>query len=138
MRSGFYRFVLAALSFSTLATVLPAQAELVSASKHMRIDWQYALNASTCSTQKAHGRYVVRSGVSGLLYPANCSKNVQGGDGGDYNFVDVSGSERCIGRMSLFDGGRATKTVWHIDQAIEGDRCSAAGQKFEVDLFYTP
>jgi hypothetical protein len=104
----------------------------------MRVDWQYVLKSSTCSTQKPHGRYVVKGGVTGLLYPANCAENIQGGDSASYEFVDVSGKERCIGRMKLFDGGRATKTVWYVDRAVDGFPCSVAGQKFEIDLFYTP
>ncbi|MGG6267546.1 hypothetical protein ACQ4M5_24230 [Leptolyngbya sp. AN10] len=136
------RFLLASLSFATLTpivltTAVPAEATLVSASKHMRIDWQYVLNRSTCSTQKPHGRYTVRGGVTGLLYPANCTENLQGGDSASYEFVDVSGKERCIGRMELLDGGRATKTIWYIDRAVDGFPCSVAGQKFEIDLFYT-
>lgn len=82
--------------------------------------------------QKA-GTYHIAGGVSGVLYPTNCTG---GSDASPtFKFVDVSGSENCVGRMVIglpYEGAEHFYSEWIVDGAVRGYRCSTVGKTFTI------
>lgn len=82
-----------------------------------------------CQLYEKQGTYHVTGRESGVLYNTNCTQRK--GEG-TFKFVDVSGSERCLGRMKIggFISSEGPYTEWKVDGTVPGSRCSVVGQTF--------
>jgi hypothetical protein len=87
----------------------------------------------TCSTVKPSGSYRFRNGTSGVLTAVDC--NNIGGDAAFSKFMDITGKQRCQGRMDQYWGGsKGVVTVWKATSAVKGYRCSKVGQTIEITM----
>lgn len=123
---------LAAVTVSSAILTAPVLADEVSAKGDLRI--QYSNN---CYIGKVSATYRVHNGSSGVLIPLNCS----GADAEasiPHKFVDTSGKERCVGRMTSIFGYNWSTTRWEIDGSVPGYFCSTVGKTFNVKVKYVP
>jgi len=117
-------------STATVATPSFAGASYRSLSRDLIIDF-----SSSCSTTTPLSFYRTKS-ISGRLTDVDCS--YRGADSARYKFIDVTGNERCYGRMTIIWGYRRQPkkvSIWEIDGAVSGFKCSASGKKFTVEIF---
>lgn len=123
------RFIISAVvcSLVTLAAA-PSLAGIKYISKGGKLVVQYG---NTCSTVNPSGSYRFSDGTAGVLTALDCTNT--GGDIAAHTFRDTSGKERCYGRMTQYWGQRVM-TVWEVDGAVSGYRCSVVGKKFEVEM----
>jgi hypothetical protein len=131
---------LAMIASVYLAQTAMAQSLSVSRDGNLTVRWLQDPQQG-CKNGRPVGSYAVNGGVIGLLYPT--AKACQfyntrlgrayGGDVYPHTFTDVSGSERCTGRMTSTYGGRnGTVFKWTIDRAVPGFRCSTVGERYDV------
>lgn len=120
------------ISFSAIIFATPSFAGTTyrSLSRDLTIDL-----SRSCSTVTPLSFYRTRNGVSGRLTDLDCSGS---GDVIRFKFIDVTGNERCYGRMTISYGYRRqpkTVSIWEIDGAVSGFKCSVSGKKIEVEIF---
>jgi hypothetical protein len=112
---------------SAILTTTPCLADIMYISKSGTLMIRYG---NVCSTIKPSGFYHFGK-ISGNLTALSCEN--LGGDSSEAKFTDISGDERCYGRMRQI-WGRRTSTIWIIEGAVPGYYCSQSGKKFKIEM----
>jgi len=125
--------------FQQVQRAKKSMATLVSQDGNLKIR-QLRSYQDACATGQPSDSYYVQNGVSGILYPSECGQ--YGSDVAEYKFVDTSGNERCTGKTVLsYAGGYVNGvrdnrivTVWEIQNAVSGYKCSTIGETYEITM----